>query len=227
VLAPVAADEANPRKLRIGATFELVIAWCYAGRLDDATTTISKLEALIGADDTPLNRAYVANVSALVHLMSGRLLEAVSAADDGIAAYADSPNSPTAAYVRNTRGIAFLLLGRAADAAADFSAVAIAGAAVGQDRLEGIGLANSAWSSLHLKAWDAAAAVAQQALARLTSSSGDTATPQALMELLEAKEKDVIEQLLRRLADRTDVNPDFYRPPPEAIEKLGSALASR
>ena len=227
VLSLVASDDRNERPLRIEATFELVLAWCYAGRLDDATATISKLEALIGPDDSAVNRAYVADASTLLHLMAGRLPEAVSAAEDGIAAYADSPNSPTAGYVRNTRGLALLLMGRAADAAADFSAVTAAAAAVGQDRLEGIALANSAWASLHLGAWETAAAMAQQAIERLTSSSGDTATPQALIELLAAREENDIEQLLRRLTDRTDVNPDFYRPPPHAITELGSALAHR
>ena len=227
VLSPVASDDRNPRTLRLEAAFELVLASCYAGRLDDAAAAISKLEALIGPDDSALNRAYVANASALLHLMAGRLPEAVSAAEDGIAAYADTPHSPTAAYVQNTRGLALLLMGRTADAAADFSAVATTGAAVGQDRLEGIALANSAWASLHLGAWESAAATAQQALERLTSSSGDIAAPQALIELLAATEEDDIERLLRRLADRTDVNPDFYRPPPRAIEELASAVSGR
>ena len=56
------------------------------GTAHDAAATISKLEALIGPDDSALNRAYVRDVSALLHLMAGRLLEAVSAAEEGIAA---------------------------------------------------------------------------------------------------------------------------------------------
>ncbi|MET0939036.1 MAG: trypsin-like peptidase domain-containing protein [Gaiellaceae bacterium] len=227
VLSPVASDDRNSRPLRLEAALELVLAWCYAGRLDDAAAALSQLEALIGPDDSALNRAYVANASALLHLMAGLLPEAVSAAEDGIAAYADTPHSPTAAYVQNTRGLALLLMGRAADAAADFSAVATTGAAVGQDRLEGIALANSAWASLHLGAWESAATAAQQALERLTSSSGDVAAPRALIELVTATEEEDIEQLLRRLADRTDVNPDFYRPPPHAIKELASGLAAR
>jgi hypothetical protein len=114
-----------------------------------------------------------------------------------------------------------------ADAAADFSAVATGAAALGQDRLEGIALANLAGASLHLGAWDAAAAAAQQAVARLTSSSSDAAAPQALIEALEVSAEKDIEQLLRRWAARIDANPDFYRPPPSAIRELASALARR
>jgi len=227
VLSPIASDDRHPRTLRIKAAFELGLAWCYAGCLDEAAVAISQLEALIEPDAIALHRAYLANVTALLHLMAGRLPETVSAAEEGIAAYSNSSDSPAAGYVRNTRGLALLLMGRAADAAADFSTVSNDAAALGQDRLEGIALANLAWASLHLGAREAALAAAQRALERLTSSSEDTANPQALTELLAASAEDDIERLLRRSAEEADANPDFYRPPPHALEELGSALARR
>jgi tetratricopeptide (TPR) repeat protein len=227
VLSPLASDRQNPREIRIQAAFELGISWCYAGSLAEAEAAVRQLEALIKPDDPALAHAYVANVCALLHLIAGRLPESVTAAEEGIAAYEDSPESDAAGYVRNTRGLALLLMGRVADAAADFSAVATDAATLGYDRLEGIALANLGWAELYLGARDAAAAAAQKAIARLTSSSANAAAPQALLEVLGASAEKDIEQLLERCAATSDANPDFYRPPSGAISELTSALARR
>ena len=51
ILLEVASAHENSREIRIRAAFELGLAWCYAGRVDEAAAAISQLEALIEPED--------------------------------------------------------------------------------------------------------------------------------------------------------------------------------
>src|SRR5262249_5235034 len=107
-LAPIASDEGNARELRVEAAFGLALAWCYNRSLGEATAAGSLLQGLIRPEDEALPRGYLADAGSLVHLIAGRLEDAIAAAKEAIAAYENSSRSDIVAYLWNLQGLAML-----------------------------------------------------------------------------------------------------------------------
>lgn len=213
--------------LRLEALFELGLTLCYLRDWAGAEAAAAEMEEQLRPDDLHKLLAGPADIRALARLGAGDFDGALAAADQAIDLYRNSPHEDNAGYLYNVRGLVWLergLLGRAeeelrrgVDLAAKFRI----------DRLEGICATNLAWALLRACRWDDALTAARQAAARLTSTGMDAAdTPAILATLVSgpAGGRSDVGTELRRAAERSFSNSDFYTPSAEVLQEIARSL---
>ena len=215
------------RHLRLESLFELGLTLCYLRDWAGAEAAAAELEAQLRPDDLRKLLAGPSDIRALARLGAGDFDEALAAADQAIALYVDSPNEDNAGYLYNVRGLVWLergLLGQAED---ELRRGVDLAAKFRIDRLGGICATNLAWTLLRACRWEEALAAARQGAARLTSTGMDAAdTPAVLAELISrpAGVPSDVGAELRRAAERSFSNSDFYTPSAEVLQEIAGSL---
>ena len=216
--------------LRLQALLELGLTFCYLRDWPGAEAAATELEEQLRPDDASRLLAAPSDIRALARLGSGDYDRALAAADRAIDQYLDSPNEDNAGYLYNVRGLVWLERGRLDQAVDEFGRGVALATKFHIDRLEGICATNLAWALLRVGRWDEARAAARSGAARLASIGAEAAdTPAILAELISrpAAPPSDVEADLRRAANRSFANSDFYTPSSTVLQEIARSLRER
>jgi tetratricopeptide (TPR) repeat protein len=230
IQALLAVTEAGPhveRQVRLGALFELGMAFCYAKRWDEALQAADELAKTIGPSDQGKLANPPADIRALARFGAGDYEGALAAANEAVRLYLDSPKQDNAGYAYNVAGLVWLHRDDPEQAAQQFGEGERLGAEFKVDRLTGICATNQAWTQLRAGDRGRAVAAARRASTLLSGTRAGIAEVSRILEQLLSPETglDPLTALLQAAASAAD-NPDVYSPSNETCAAVAATLAA-
>jgi tetratricopeptide (TPR) repeat protein len=230
IQALLAVVEAGPhveRQVRLGALFELGMAFCYAKRWDEALRAADELAETVGPSDQEKLPYPPADIRALALFGTGDYEGALAAADEAARLYLDSPQQDIAGYAYNVAGLVWLHRGDLEQAARQFDEGERLGAEFKVDRLAGMCATNQAWTQLRAGNRDGTLAAARRASTLLSGTRAGIAEVPRLLEQLLSPETglDPLTALLQAVASAAD-NPDVYSPSNQTCAAVAATLGT-
>jgi tetratricopeptide (TPR) repeat protein len=216
IQALLAVTEAGPhveRQVRLGALFELGMAFCYAKRWDEALQAADELAETLGPSDQQKLANPPADIRALARFGAGDYEGALAAAGEAVRLYLDSPKQDNVGYAYNVAGLVWLHRDDLEQAARQFDEGERLGAEFKVDRLAGMCATNQTWTQLRAGNREGALAAARRASTLLSGTRAGIAEVSRILEQLLSPETglDPLTTLLEAAASATD-NTDVYSP---------------
>jgi tetratricopeptide (TPR) repeat protein len=230
IQALLAVTEAGPhveRQVRLGALFELGMAFCYAKRWDEALQAADELAETLEPSDQQKLANPPADIRALARFGAGDYEGALAAAGEAVQLYLDSPKQDNAGYAYNVAGLVWLNRDDLEQAAQQFDEGERLGAEFKVDRLAGMCATNQAWAQLRAGNRDGALAAARRASTLLSGTRAGIAEVSRILEQLLSPETglDPLTALLQAAASAAD-NPDVYSPSNETCAAIAATLVA-
>jgi tetratricopeptide (TPR) repeat protein len=210
--AALAREFDDPQRKAFGL-LSLSLSYTYAGSVSEALEAAEHLHVLAEQTEDPVIRGQLGDARSSAYIVARRWADAINAANQAVAAYAESSGLEAIGYARNLQGIALLGLGRVQEAIELLNQACAEGNQLGTPRAEGLCRYNLAWA--YWLAGDPAACytAACEAVEAFRRSGGDDIeTSEELGRAagaLAAGDLSSAESALRAAAAKSEGNSDF------------------